>query len=143
MIQFFDAVYLATVNYLVDKYKLVLYKNVDWGKEEYDDSTREMTDDIEEAEIVTSMCQDEDAKHIVALDIDFPVYVVPSTTPGHNHLYIEKKLTKIQLTTLLQTLAEVGIIEEGYRDSSIKRGYTCLRLPWIKKKLPSSYRKDY
>jgi hypothetical protein len=34
---------------------------------------------------------------------------------------------------LLDVLVEVGIVERGFRDASVKRGYTAVRTPWTKK----------
>lgn len=71
--------------------------------------------------------------HKVLLDIDIPAKLIPSTTAGHSHLYIDKTMTTEQLTSLLTVLADVGIIEEGYARASISRGFTTLRLPWVPK----------
>ena len=67
------------------------------------------------------------------LDIDFPCALIPSTTEGHFHLYLDKELSYTDYMKLLKVLSEVGIIEEGYYKASKARGYTAVRLPWIKK----------
>lgn len=74
--------------------------------------------------------------HKPLLDIDFPAKLVPSSTPGHFHLFLDKKLTWENYKKLLSVLAEVGIIEPGYYGASLKRGSTDVRLPWIKKDDP-------
>lgn len=71
--------------------------------------------------------------HIIALDIDVPAWCIPSSTDGHSHLYISHQLQWPQYEKLLRVLAEIGLIEEGYKDASIKRKATFLRLPWVKK----------
>lgn len=71
--------------------------------------------------------------HMPILDIDFPAAVIPSSTPGHFHLYMLKTMTWREYLFLLWALKTVGIIQEGYFAASVKRGFTCLRLPWIKK----------
>lgn len=71
--------------------------------------------------------------HRPILDIDFPAALIPSSTEGHFHLYLDKPMTWKQYRKLLGVLAEVGIIEPGYADASISRGYSSTRLPWIKK----------
>lgn len=71
--------------------------------------------------------------HRPILDLDIPAHLIPSTTPGHGHLYLDKVLTWSQYVTLLDCLAAVGIIEPGYRDASIAREFTAVRLPWIRK----------
>lgn len=71
--------------------------------------------------------------HRPILDIDFPAGLVPSTTEGHFHLYLDRPMTWLKYKRLLLVLAEVGIIEHGYAHASIDRGYSSTRLPWVKK----------
>jgi hypothetical protein len=77
------------------------------------------------------------AIHKPVLDIDFPATLVESSTPGHHHLYIDKELTWEQYTKLLEVMVEVGLLQRGYVDAAIARGYTTVRLPWVKKDGPS------
>lgn len=72
-------------------------------------------------------------KHAVLLDLDVPAYLVPSSTPGHSHLYIDVSISEPAYFRLLDALAQCGIIEEGYAKASKAKGATYLRLPWIKK----------
>ena len=90
-------------------------------------------DRLDEAEVITSKSKVFDNIHRPILDIDFPVDVIPSSTVGHYHLYIDKKLTWEQYKKLLFVLAEVGIIEEVYLNASIDREFTSVRLPWVNK----------
>lgn len=73
--------------------------------------------------------------HVVAIDLDIPAYLIPSTTPGHGHLYIDVPggIRHEDYMELLDVLAKCKIIEPGYADVSKKRGHTDLRLPWVKK----------
>lgn len=71
--------------------------------------------------------------HLPVLDIDFPVRAVPSTTPGHFHLYIDKELTPGQYDLLLTTLRDIGIIEPGFYNAWKARGMTMVRKPGEKK----------
>lgn len=99
--------------------------------------------EIDTANVVNSVVEDswpdpenrwpEKAKHKPVLDIDFPVKVVESSTPGHHHVFIDKELPWDEYMQLLTTLADVGIIEPGYVRAAESRGYTSVRLPWIKK----------
>lgn len=66
--------------------------------------------------------------HMPAIDIDHRVEVVESRTPGHSHLFIDVPMTWEQYIKLLTVMVEVGIVERGYLDASIKRGMTALRL---------------
>lgn len=88
--------------------------------------------DVEDATIATSLIKDS-FNHLVLLDIDMGVELIPSTTPGHYHLAINKVLPWSQYRELLIALMVAGILEEGYVHSSIERGYTAVRLPWVKK----------
>lgn len=71
--------------------------------------------------------------HKPVLDIDLPAKLVPSTTPGHFHLFIDKAMTWEKYARLLDVLADVGIVEPGYVSASKQRGFTAARLPWVKK----------
>lgn len=87
--------------------------------------------DISKATLISS--QAKSGKHRPLLDLDLKAAVIPSSTSGHGHLYIDKELTWKQYQKLLNVLADLGIIEAGYRGASLARGYTALRLPWVKK----------
>ena len=84
--------------------------------------------------VVTSMIAE--GMHAVTLDIDYPCAVVPSSTPGHFHLYIDKPLTEYEYDLLLGTLAEIGLIGRGYYEHSRVRGFTVVRMPWVNKTPP-------
>lgn len=78
----------------------------------------------------------DDRLHAPALDVDLPVQVIESSTPGHYHLYIDRPMTWKEYKHLLRALARAGIIEKGYYKASVKRGATFLRKPGVKKKHP-------
>lgn len=71
--------------------------------------------------------------HRVAIDLDLDAALVPSSTPGHHHLYIGRDMPWEQYVKLLDVLKEVGVIQPGYHKASIARGATVLRVPWEKK----------
>lgn len=121
---------------------------------DYLDGDALLTDgELEDAEVITSWTGDREAPpavpansmdlsalahqpetfHRPVLDLDFPAHVVPSTTPGHGHLYLDKVLTWSQYVKLMEVMAEVGILEPGYVSASIAREFTSVRLPWVKK----------
>lgn len=99
--------------------------------------------DPDEAQAITSIVRDEDysaplygfyeSKHRLLIDVDFPVKAIPSSTPGHTHLYIDKEVDWEQVENVLQALAAAGIVEQGYADACQDQGFTTLRLPWVKK----------
>jgi hypothetical protein len=71
--------------------------------------------------------------HKPILDIDLPCKLISSTHAGHHHLYIDKVLSWETYVELLNALAKCGIIQDGYRNASKARGFSSVRLPWIKK----------
>lgn len=71
--------------------------------------------------------------HRPVLDLDFEAELIPSSTPGHYHLYLNHLMPKQTYFNLLRSLAEAGIIQYGFADSAIERGASSARLPWIKK----------
>jgi hypothetical protein len=71
--------------------------------------------------------------HKPVLDIDVPIMAVPSSTPGHSHLYINKPMTWEDYAMLLKVLAAVGILEPGYVDACMIRKCSWVRTPWTKK----------
>lgn len=97
--------------------------------------------DLDHANVVSSVRKPglwEDQKnvaHNVAIDLDVPAYLVPSSTGGHSHLYVDvpKGIPHHRYMALLSALADAGIIEPGYAAVSIKRGRSDLRLPWVAK----------
>lgn len=92
-------------------------------------------EEIEEVTQVPNLISSKlpNGKHAPVLDIDFRAFTIPSSTPGHNHLYLDKELTWPEYQLLLSTLKTVGIIEEGYYNMSMERGQTQVRPPWESK----------
>lgn len=72
-------------------------------------------------------------RHHILLDIDRPAYLLPSSTPGHHHLYIGAGVPWGSIVKLLDALEDCGVLDTGYVEASKKRGYTTLRLPWVRK----------
>jgi hypothetical protein len=62
-----------------------------------------------------------------ALDIDFHAELIPSSTPDHFHLYLNKPMTWRKYKFLLWALYKTGIIESGFYQASLARGRTQLR----------------
>lgn len=88
--------------------------------------------DIEEATMMSSQVLGSDL-HTVMLDIDLPVTVLESSTPGHHHLFIDKKMDWSTYIDLLKALSRAGIIEEGYYHAALAQGATTIRMPWVRK----------
>lgn len=70
--------------------------------------------------------------HFPVLDFDFPVGLFESTNQGA-HLVLLKGLSVEDYDKLLKVLVEVGLYQEGNYNLWKKRGYTCVRLPWVVK----------
>lgn len=105
-----------------------------------------LTDDPGKATCVTSRMRGEptpeldwllkhpdEVMHRPVLDIDIPIKVVPSSTPGHSHLFIDIAMSWGDYEKLLWALAAAGIVEEGYVHASVRRGHTSVRLPHVRK----------
>lgn len=91
-----------------------------------------------EANLVTSAIDGATGykSHKLLVDLDVPAYLVPSSTPGHSHLYVDKAISGDALFAILDALADAGIVERGYAEASRARGYSALRLPWVRKEAP-------
>lgn len=97
-----------------------------------DDGELLAPDDTHPANLVSSLCAD--GLHRPALDIDIPCRVVPSSTPGHCHLYFDTvALDWPSYVELLDALKAAGILGSGFVAHSKNRGQTLLRLPHVKK----------
>lgn len=72
-------------------------------------------------------------RHKPLLDIDMPVTVYPSSTPGHHHLFIDREMSWDGYLSLMAALSGAGIIQHGFYAASRRRGFSSVRLPWIKK----------
>lgn len=89
---------------------------------------------IEQAQVWSSEIVDKPGMHVLALDLDESARLVPSSTPGHYHLIIDKPIGWKAYQAILRAMGEAGLVEPGYVGASIARGATFLRLPWITKR---------
>ena len=74
-----------------------------------------------------------DGLHHPVVDLDVPAFLVPSSTPGHSHLYINVAVPWEGYLKLLDVLAELGIVEPAYVSHSKEQGQTLVRVPWVRK----------
>lgn len=101
---------------------------------EYEDATAVSSlVDPKVARYYSSENVEEDLHH-PCLDIDVPHVYVPSSNPDHGHLI----LTGITMNTekylqFLQTLADFGVLEQGFVNVAKHRKQSWLRMPWIQK----------
>ncbi len=127
-----------------------LYEVTDWGNDDSDDKMHNRVGDrrhvthlgMDNANVVTSLIADSgrtfdngETIHTLVLDIDHPAWLMPSTTPGHYHLYIDVPggIPVVAYSNLLDALANARVIEAGFAGASKARGFTSVRLPWIQK----------
>lgn len=88
----------------------------------------------EGANVVSSKIAGLQDAHTLAIDVDLPARLLPSSTPGHFHLYIdEPAMSWRQYKRVLKALMRAGIIEKGYYKASVRRRATHLRLPGVAK----------
>lgn len=107
--------------------------NVDLSSSNYGkDKNKKVVLDPNEATLITSQIFNS-KDHAPVLDLDIPHAYVQSTTEGHGHLYLDVALDWEKYVKLLTVLAECGIIETGYANASIAKGYSAARPPWVKK----------
>lgn len=86
----------------------------------------------EDANVVSSHLVDAPL-HAPIIDLDFPHRYVPSTTPGHAHLYLDVPVSRWRLYALLWGLYVGGVIERGYFLWSLRRGGTFVRREGVEK----------
>lgn len=112
-----------------------LEKYTNFKPSDYSVDDWEPTDKTSDAQIVASRIK-ETGKHHLLIDLDVPAHLIPSTTEGHSHLYIEcgEGIEWGKIESVLSALVSAGIVEGGYASASIERGFTALRTPWTKKK---------
>ena len=97
--------------------------------------------DIETANVVSSIMRGHtpapggggSGHHLPVLDLDVPAVLIPSSTDGHWHLYLDVQVPDAAYWPMLEALATAGVLEGGYVGASKARGYTSVRLPWVKK----------
>lgn len=76
---------------------------------------------------------EDDSVHLVLIDLDFESALIPSTTPGRYHLYVDKKMSKEKYSDFVKMLKEFGVVAQGNLNQIEKTGRTYLRMPWVRK----------
>ena len=93
----------------------------------------ELVGTVGEANLVGSQLPSGLHAPVLDLDTASPV-VVPSSTPGHYHLYLDGvELTTEEYSELLDVLCRLGIIERGFANQLPRLGQTFLRPPGFTK----------
>lgn len=136
-----DPGYLKEVEGLQAYYDPTLSTNEDEEMADYDgDRNEDKASDLADANVIGSGVESSWSaekgrfeKHRLLLDLDVPARLIPSSTEGHSHLYVDIEIDADEWADLIEALAKADVIERGYADISLERGHTDLRLPWIKK----------
>lgn len=89
----------------------------------------------DEANLIGSLC--DDGKHMPVLDFDLPARLVPSSTEGHFHLYIDVPMEWEVYRKLIEAMRDAGLLQPGFANASIAREATMCRPEWIKKAVAS------
>lgn len=119
--------------------KLELRKITEWSVGYDKESDHGIPAPIDTANVVTSAVVEDQVRwgqrHHVLLDLDREAHLIPSSTPGHFHLYVDlgTPTTDLKYFRFLDAAADIGLIESGYANASRARGASYLRLPWAKK----------
>jgi len=71
--------------------------------------------------------------HAPIIDLDYPHEYVPSTTPGHAHLYLNVEVSGWRWFMLNLGLYLGGVTEKGYFLWSLRRGGNFVRRPGVRK----------
>lgn len=87
--------------------------------------------DMDTANLVSSELPN--GMHAPALDLDFACHLVPSSTMGKFHLYIDKEITWDQYRHLLNGFYRAGLIEYEWYQNAMRDERTYVRLPHVKK----------
>jgi hypothetical protein len=134
---------------------LTFHHKVNWNApdyisaDEFEGGTdgRQIVESLEDAEAVSSLRTDTlpmlnlgdltevpgDPAHALLLDLDVPVWLVPSSTGGHGHLYADLRVPEEDLWAFIEAAVKIGLVEDGYLGACKSRGMTSLRAPWVRK----------
>ena len=93
----------------------------------YDESETDMPPNLMSSQIKGS------TSHYLILDIDHPAWLVPSSTPGHSHLFIDKKVKSEAFKDIIESLHSGGLLADGNMRQLYAYGSQFLRLPGVKK----------
>jgi hypothetical protein len=85
--------------------------------------------DINNGNLIGSATQQ--GTHAPVFDLDFPAYLLPSSSPGKFHLYLEKEISWESYLDILESMVNAGLLEPGWVDSGITNGAMLLRPPGV------------
>jgi len=89
--------------------------------------------DDQEGTLVTSLMVNMEGYHAPVIDFDVPSQLWPpvellhSSQIKHHHLYINKPVVEAKYWQMLEAMAQAGVVEQGYYEASVARGYSAVR----------------
>lgn len=96
-------------------------------------SKSETSDDLNKVNGIGSRLKNSPELHVPIFDIDVPATLIPSSTEGHSHLYIDVPMTWRTYRRLLKECGRAGIVDKKFVKVSIREKMGLLRAPWVKK----------
>lgn len=105
------------------------------------DLHKDRTPDVD-GQLVSSYL-DGSSLHAPVLDIDVPIRLIPSSTDGHSHLYIDVPMHRITMFVMLGGLMVAGVVEPGFFWWSLRRGGCFVRRPGVVKTEDESMKYTY
>jgi hypothetical protein len=78
-----------------------------------------------ESDFISSLLEDD--RHAPLFDLDIPARLVPSTTPGHTHLYIDHPMSWRQYKRLVRAMVRAGVVEKSWGREVIRSRMGLLR----------------
>jgi hypothetical protein len=104
--------------------------------EDYDEPSDRVEVPESEATLISSKIPGTDDEHGPVFDLDFPARLVPSSTEGHFHLYLERPISWRKFRLVLWAMWKAGLIEKGYYRNTVRRGAAYVRVPGVPKGHP-------
>lgn len=74
-------------------------------------------------------------EHLPVFDLDFAATLVPSGTPGHFHLYLDKPVAWSKYVKVLEAMTDAGLCQPGYLNTTRERRFAAVRHPDRPKRL--------
>lgn len=120
-----------SLDFAMGRFRRVL-RRVENFSGSYDEQREHERAGTDTATVVTSEIEGT-RLHAPVLDLDIEHALIPSSTPGHAHLFLNVALSWREYRRLLKALARAGVIEPGYVKMSLRQGYSTARVPWVRK----------
>ncbi len=94
----------------------------------------------ENANLWSSELLDRPGWHAPTLDIDFPALLLPSSSEGKHHLYIDYPMLWKDYVKMLKMLGDVGLCQKKWVQGALVEQGSLLRAPGVYKSSDAAYR---